>query len=108
MNRKIYSTLVKAAENLTPIELCQAPELPTLIALDANLLATINLFKFQSPFLGCSGSESGDMMIETEGHIADSICILANALRGNLSAYYAAVQESFDENNEGNDHEVEF
>jgi len=31
MKKKCYPTLVKAAENITQTELCQAPELSTLV-----------------------------------------------------------------------------
>jgi len=96
MDRKIYSPLVKFAENLTQAEMCQAPELPALIALDANLLAVINLLEFQNPFLYHPRPDNRDIADGVEEHIADSICLLANALRKNLSAYYAAIQENND------------
>ena len=70
-----------------------APELPTLVALDACLLAAIRLLEFQHPFF----SERGDDRYRADGveeHIADSICVLATALRKGLSAYYAAIREN--------------
>lgn len=93
MQRKIYPTLIKAAENITPAEMCTAPELPTLVALDATLLATMTLFEFQYPRPGQPESECRDIADGVEEHIVDSIFILAKALRSNLSAYYAAIQE---------------
>ena len=82
MNRKI-STLIKVAGDITPDEWFDAPELSMLVALDANLLATMNFLEFPN------GAPDG-----IEGQIGESICILANALRANLSAYYAAIQKN--------------
>jgi hypothetical protein len=97
MSRKTYSTLVKAAENLTQAELFLAPELPSLVALDANLLATMNLLELHNPFPDHPRSENPDIADGVEEHIFNSIFILANALRRNLSAYYAVIQESCDD-----------
>jgi hypothetical protein len=96
MKRRIRSTLVQSAESLTPNEMFLAPELPTLMALDANLLAAIRLLEFQNPY--CQSRPDNRKIADgVEEHIADSICLLANALRKNLSAYYAAILESHDE-----------
>jgi len=91
MNRKSRSTLVQSAESLTSNEMFMAPELPALIALDANLLAVVRLLEFQNPFY--PARDNRNIADGVEEHIADSICILANALRKNLSAYYAAIHE---------------
>lgn len=97
MTKKSCSTLLESAETLTQIELCQAPELPALIALDANLLAVIKLLEFQIPYLCHQREEPLRIEVGIEEHIANSICILANALRKNLAAYYAIFRESDDE-----------
>lgn len=95
MNRNFRSTLVQYAEDLTQNEMFLAPELPTLMALDANLLAVIRLLEFQNPI--CQTRHDNRVIADgVEEHIADSICLLANALRKNLSAYYAAIHESDD------------
>lgn len=95
MNRKFRSTLVQSAEDLTQNEMFLAPELPALMALDANLLAVIRLLEFQNPI--CQTRHDNRAIADgVEEHIADSICLLANALRKNLSAYYAAIHESDD------------
>ncbi len=96
MKKKIYPNLVRAAETITQAELCVAPELSTLVALDATLLATITLIEFQYPRPGQPESEFRDIADGVEEHIIDSIFILARALRSNLSAYYAAIQEDCD------------
>lgn len=94
MRRKIYPTLVKAAENITQAEQCQAPELSTLVVLDATLLATLTQIEFNNPQLGIPELENRDMADEVEEHIVDSIFILARALRSTLSAYYAGIQKT--------------
>lgn len=94
MNIKNYPTLIRAAESITSAELFMAPELSTLAALDATLLATTNLLEFNYPNLGRSLSRSHIAKYGVDEHLADSICILAQALRRNLSAYYATIQES--------------
>lgn len=96
MRKTFYPALVKAAENITRAELSQAPELPTLIALDAVLHATTTFIELNYHCLGNSESENRDIADGVEEHIIDSICILARALRSNLSSYYAAIQESCD------------
>jgi hypothetical protein len=106
MNRKAYSTLVKFAENITQAEMFQAPELPALIALDANLLAVVNLLEFQNPPLCNPEIYKHEIEGGAEEHIADSICFLANALRKNLSAYHAVFHENSASNK--NQEEVEF
>jgi hypothetical protein len=100
MNRKIYSTLVQSAEDLTINQLCIAPELPTLVALDANLLAAINILEFQNPHPDKPESEISSASDAVEDHIVASIFVLAKALRKNLSAYYAIVQENCDDDSQ--------
>jgi len=95
MIRRI-STLVQSAESLTQNEMFLAPELPALIALDANLLAVIRLLEFQNPH-SQTRSDNRAIADGVEEHIVDSICLLANALRKSLSAYYATIRESQDE-----------
>lgn len=97
MNRKIYSTLVQSAEDLTINQLCIAPELPTLVALDANLLAAINILEFQNLHSDNPDSANFSASDAVEEHIVASIFVLAKALRKNLSAYYAIVQENCDD-----------
>jgi len=97
MNKKSRSTLVQFAEDLTSNEMFIAPELPALMALDANLLAVVRLLEFQNPFFPARNDNDNIAAGGIEEHIADSICILANALRKNLSAYYAAIHESEDQ-----------
>lgn len=97
MHGKIYSTLVQSAEDLTINQLCIAPELPTLVALDANLLAAINILEFQNLHSGKPDSENFSASNAVEEHIVASIFVLAKALRKNLSAYYAIVQENCDD-----------
>lgn len=96
MRKPSYPTLVKAAETITHTELCQAPELPTLIALDATLQATMTLIEFNYPCPGDPDPENRDIADGVEEYIADSIFILANTLRRNLLAYYVAIQEHND------------
>ncbi|MFZ4778606.1 MAG: hypothetical protein ACOYM3_24830 [Terrimicrobiaceae bacterium] len=96
MRKKFYPTLVKAAENITESELCHAPELATLIALDATLQATMTLLEFNYPYPGHPESENRDIEDGIEEHMIDSIFNLAKALRSTLTAYYAAVKENCD------------
>jgi hypothetical protein len=95
MKRQSFPTLVKAAESITPEELCLAPELSTLAALDATLLAVTTLLEFNYPYLARSPGKA--VMTSPEGveeHLVGSICILAEGLRSNLAAYYAAIRAS--------------
>ncbi len=94
MKRKTYPRLIKAAGKITQAEMCFAPELSTLVALDATLLATINMFEFNYPCPGRPASAKRNSADGAEEHIVDSIFIMAKALRSNLSAYYATVQEN--------------
>lgn len=105
MNPRPYSSLVTIADNLTQTQLIEAPELPTLIALDASLLATLNLLDHPTPYLGYFFPKKR-FKPGVDDHLAHSICILANALRGNLAAYYVAVQDSCEE--EPEETEVDF
>lgn len=90
-----FSTLARAAESITPAELCLAPELSTLAALDATLLAATTLLEFNHPYLNQPRSKPEMTSPEdVEDHIVESICILAEALRSNLAAYYAAIRVS--------------
>jgi hypothetical protein len=93
MKRKNHPTLIQAAERISPAELCIAPELSTLAALDATLVATTTLLEFNYPYLARSPSRDPAAADGVEEHLIDSICILAKALRCNLSAYYAAIQD---------------
>ncbi|NLI79250.1 MAG: hypothetical protein GX442_22745 [Candidatus Riflebacteria bacterium] len=95
MKRQPSPTLARAAETISPAELCLAPELSTLAALDATLLAATTLLEFNYPYL--TRSPGKPAMASPEGveeHLIESISILAKALRGNLSAYYAAIRAS--------------
>lgn len=105
MNRKGRSTLVQSAETLTPNEMLMAPELPTMIALDANLLAAVRLLEFQNPIPQTS-PDNRKFPDGVEEHISDSICVLATALRKSLAAYYAVVQDA--QGQGGNEEEVLF
>jgi hypothetical protein len=95
MNRKTFPTLIQSLETLTQEDHFLAPELSTLIALDASLFAAINLLEFQNPC--CANFYNRPRRVGIEEHIADSICILANALRKNLSAYSAAMRQTEEE-----------
>jgi hypothetical protein len=97
MNNRPYPALVNAAESISQGELCLAPELPILAALDAALLAAATLLEFNHPSVIEGISECQNMGVGPEEHLAESICILATALRSNLAAYYAAIQESCDD-----------
>ena len=97
MKRRFYPTLTKAAESITQAELFMAPELSTLAALDATLLATTTLLEFNSPYLRPGVPAAPKAKFGIEDHLVESICTLANALRSNLSAYYATIQESCDD-----------
>lgn len=93
--KKNLASLIEVAETMTASEFNLAPELPTLVTLDASLLATMNLLEFHNPAIGGGQSESIAMADGgTELHIAESIFILATALRGNLAAYYAVIRNS--------------
>jgi len=95
MTRQQFPTLARAAESITSAELCLAPELSTLAALDATLLAATTLLEFNYPYLTRSpGKPATDSPEVIEDHIVESICILAGALRSNLAAYYAAIRAS--------------
>ncbi|OQA10382.1 MAG: hypothetical protein BWY66_00197 [bacterium ADurb.Bin374] len=94
MNEKNYPTLVAAAENISWAELLMAPELSTLAALDASLLATTTALRASYPILSDNHSQHTRRSIRIDEHLAESICILAQALRRNLTAYYVSIQES--------------
>ncbi|MBF0544698.1 MAG: hypothetical protein HQM08_09700 [Candidatus Riflebacteria bacterium] len=84
-----------------------APELSTLIALDASLLATISILEFQNPFPINSDTGNWDISEVAEDHIVCSICTLAKALRKNLAAFYSLIQMDLERRTETNQ-EVEF
>lgn len=90
---KMRQTLVTAAEDLTGEELLFAPELPTLAALDASLLATATILKTSYPD---GGFQRARFQVSVDEHLAETILTLAQALRSTLAAYYAFVQESCD------------
>jgi len=96
MRGKIYPSLINTAENMTQTELFQVPELSTLVALDATLMAAMSQIEFNNPCPKNSESEISDIADRVEEHLVDSILILARALRSTLSAYYAAIQENCD------------
>jgi len=87
-------TLMTAAENMRQEELILAPELSSLVALDASLLAATTLLEFQNSLSDFSRSDGSKTISDVEAQIGESICILAGALRANLSAYYAAIRNS--------------
>lgn len=88
--------LITAAEKVTPDEIQHSPEIPTLVALDATLLATINLFHIFYPYLGepFVQFESPEMVRSHEDKIAESITNSAFTLRKKISRYYAAVKKN--------------
>lgn len=93
MNKRTFPTLVNASEWITELQLTHAPELPILIALDANLRAAIDILDPENPYLAPARVEDrSENDVETQ--IAESIFILATALRDNLSAYYAAIRKN--------------
>lgn len=87
-------TLMTTAENMSQEELMLAPELPSLVALDASLLAATTLLEFHNPSSGFLRSGNRETINGVEEQIAESICILADALRANLSAYYKVIRQS--------------
>ena len=90
---KTSSTLMQIAESLTNAELCITPEIPNLFALDASLLAKISILESQNPSICHPWSEDPDIDDGVEENIANSIIVMASALRYNLTAYYAAIRE---------------
>ena len=90
---KPISTLIQVADSLTKDEMCITPEIPTLFALDASLLATISILESQNPSICHPWSEDPDIDDGVEENIANSIVVMASALRHNLTAYYAAIRE---------------
>ncbi|MBF0546881.1 MAG: hypothetical protein HQM08_20745 [Candidatus Riflebacteria bacterium] len=106
MERITYSTLMEAAEEISHSELSIAPELPTLFALDANLLAAINILDFQNPSVSDPWQRNPEIADGVEENIANAIVIMARALRHNLTAYYAAIQEK--RKSCSNPNEIEF
>jgi len=82
------------ADTLSINEMFLAPELSTLAALDASLLATIKLLDFSYPPPHIAPPDRDHFSPNIDAHLADSICILAHALRHNLAAYYAAVADA--------------
>lgn len=95
MDEKAFPSLIHSVETFTQEDLFIAPELSTLIALDASLFAAINHLELQNPYR--ESFYNNPRRVTIEGHIADSICILANVLRKNLSAYYAAMRQTEEE-----------
>jgi hypothetical protein len=91
---KLFPTLVTVAEDLTGDELIFAPELSTLAALDASLLATTTILKTSYPGPQEFHCSRDRLQISVDEHLAETILILAQALRSNLAAYYASVQEA--------------
>lgn len=89
MKKGSYLSLVEIAESLTGPDMCVAPEFATLMALDANLLAAIRILEFQNPELLSGNSAIPDGI---EEHLLNSILILGNALRRNLSAYCTSIR----------------
>ncbi len=106
MQKEFYPTLVKNAENITQAELCLAPELTTLVALDATLMAAMSQIEFNNPQFGNLKSENRSIADGVEEHIVDSIFILARALRSTLSVYYSVIQENCDY--ETSHHDISF
>ncbi len=103
MNKRTYPTLINAAESITRNELCMAPELSTLAALDATLLAATNLLEFNHFYLSEMIPENDSIPYGVDEHLVESICILAKALRKNLAAYYASIHESCQEHTSNDD-----
>ncbi|MBF0548770.1 MAG: hypothetical protein HQM08_30385 [Candidatus Riflebacteria bacterium] len=91
MDKRNHSTLIKSVDFFTQNEICLAPELLVLFALDANLLAVIKKLDFEKT-INWTGNCSMERKVEK--HITNTIFILAKALRKNLSAYYAIVKEN--------------
>lgn len=93
--KKINPMLITAAEEVTQKELYHAPQLPTLIALDAALLATIDIIWIYYQEKGYPEYESIEPERNHENEIAYSIARLAINLRKKLSSYYVEVKENF-------------
>lgn len=93
MNRRTFPTLLNASDCITELQLSHAPELPILVALDANLRAAIDILDPENPYLAHARVEDRSEN-EVETQIAECIFLLATALRDNLSAYYAAIRKN--------------
>lgn len=106
MKKKPPKNLVAAAETITQDELCHAPELTTLVALDATLMAAMTTIEFNYPHLGNPESGRRETPDCVEEYFIDSIFTLATALRSNLHAYYATIQTNCDFPEQ--EHEVSF
>jgi hypothetical protein len=86
-------SLLNAAESISSQELERAPELTTFAALDANLLATTRLIQTNMPYIGNLEEMFLDLPYSINDNIAESILVLAKALRKNLAAYYLVMRE---------------
>ncbi len=106
MDQKAFPSLIQSMETITQEDHFLSPELSTLIALDASLFAAINHLELQHP--SCPYFSDRGKRVEIEEHIADSICVLANALRKNLSAYYAAMRQAEEEEAATTHQEIRF
>lgn len=86
-------SLLKDAENMSAQEIARAPELTTFTALDANLLATTRMIQTNMPYIGNMEETFFDWPHSVEDNIAESILVLAKALRKNLAAYYLVMKD---------------
>jgi len=94
VKERSFQPLISMAESFTPAELAVAPELLSLAALDASLFAANRALQDAYPEWSDLLNRENDRQAKIDKHLADSICILTKALRSNLSAYYAAIQEA--------------
>lgn len=76
--------LIAAKKEISTSQMCLAPELPTLAALDSALQASMLLLKFQYP-------ENSTGPPELEEQIVHRIMDLSYNLREELLLYYKAV-----------------
>lgn len=77
-------SLIAAKKQISTSQMCLAPELPALAALDSALHASILLLKFQYP-------ENSTGPPELEEQIVHRIVDLSCSLRKELLLYYKAV-----------------
>lgn len=107
MKNRFFPSLMAGAETFTPEALGMAPELLTMAALDASLLATCEaLSEGTSPWTEPWNKMDCERDLRPAKPVAEAICILAKALRTNLAAYHAAIQEACGD--EDSENAVEF
>ena len=96
MKNNPLPNLVESAVELSQKDLVLAPELSTLLALDATLLATTAILEFQFPFLWKKNGSEISSPQDAEEEIIEAIVKQAKVLRENLSKYHACLRQRRD------------